>query len=294
MGNKMTAQEFKLSTEKHKEIQDIIFETYLSSLKASENPRIIILGGQPGCGKSVLIGYAKENFFSNRSVCIINGDELRAFHPYSEEIYEKYNKKYADLTDPDVRQWTRSLFEKAVEAHLDIIFEGTMRTPAIAKMLPHLRKAGYETFIAPMAVNRVISLFSICYRYTQFKLRNEIARFTRLESHDEAYDGLLITLEIIVDKKEYSKLYAFGRSKLGDDTIESTLVELQVEEDKRLPKIISNFREKQFTKNEIKGLARQYQKLFVDLSYLGEKRLQEAIYDYLYNYDRNLFETLQR
>lgn len=48
------------------------------------------------------------------------------------------DKRFAERTDPDVRDWTKRLFDAAIENKHDIIFEGTMRnkwnapTPAVS------------------------------------------------------------------------------------------------------------------------------------------------------------------
>ena len=47
----------------------------LESSSSSDNPRVVILGGQPGAGKSNLIKLAQQEIFKGGSVATINGDE---------------------------------------------------------------------------------------------------------------------------------------------------------------------------------------------------------------------------
>ena len=72
------------------------FETVLSDLIAnkklakSENPSAILLGGQPGAGKSHGTQEVIKELENN--VIVINGDEFRKYHKHYNELYNKYGK----------------------------------------------------------------------------------------------------------------------------------------------------------------------------------------------------------
>mgnify|MGYP001587957694 FL=1 len=65
-----------------KEREDIFLKFILpytsKGITPKENPLGIILGGQPGAGKSNFIGHRKKEY---PDMAVVNGDELRRFHP---------------------------------------------------------------------------------------------------------------------------------------------------------------------------------------------------------------------
>lgn len=64
-------------------IEDYAFE----GKTPSDSPRIIFLGGQPGCGKTKLLHAGLAEFEHN--AVQINVDDLRRFHPHKVQIREQ-------------------------------------------------------------------------------------------------------------------------------------------------------------------------------------------------------------
>lgn len=208
----MPPDEFKLSDAEHAEIKECIIAYYTSGLTTVEKPTAVILGGQPGCGKSVLINSYRSSLFPDGNVVIVNGDEIRRFHPRSAEIIMQHEDAYAPITDLDVRDWTSGLFDYALENRFNIIFEGTMRTNVICQTIARLKRLSYRVVIAVMAVGAHTSLFSVCNRYLSEKRLYGYGRKVDFTSHDEAYRNLPITLNGIVDSGLYDKIDLYRRN----------------------------------------------------------------------------------
>jgi hypothetical protein len=139
----MTDERYKLSKKEHDRIFQRLNRKILTQNKPQEHPTIIILGGQPGSGKSRLTETAKKSVFGDKRVAAINGDDYRSYHPQAREIYERHDKNFAELTDPDVRVWTSSLLEAAVNDRRDIIFEAAMRNKEPLAALTETRGYGF-------------------------------------------------------------------------------------------------------------------------------------------------------
>ena len=206
----MSDEKYKLSTAEHEAVLQVIYDDMFGDKQPSERPVAYILGGQPGCGKSTLIERSLKSITHGAAV-IINGDEFRHYHPYAEEIFAADPERFADLTDLDVRDWTRSVFEKAVNDGYNIIFEGTMRTNQICGTIRNLQSRGYNVNILVLAVPELESRLSIYGRYEEQYLRAANPRFTKTAAHDEAYAGMLSTLQQIESEKLYSSLSVFSR-----------------------------------------------------------------------------------
>ena len=203
---------YKLSHEEHEEILKEIMKKVFKGAKPQEKPKIFIMGGQPGAGKSTFIDQI-INSEEGKDCLIINADEYRAYHPKIKEIYTKHPEEMATITDLDVRDWTQRIFALAIQNRNNIIFEGTMRTPQICETIKDLHSKGYEVNIHVMAVNFYESKLSTYSRYEEALLNGEMPRHTPPEAHDETYGKMLKTLQQIEDDGCYDKITIHGRDK---------------------------------------------------------------------------------
>ena len=137
-------RKYKLSQQEHDFYYKIIKRTYTSGKIPVQNPTAVIIGGQTGAGKSGLIGYSTK-MFKDGNVIIINSDEIKPFHPQSEEIARLYPKLYTKITDQESNTWNRQLFEELRREGYNIIFEGTMKNNRIAdESITELEQLGYN------------------------------------------------------------------------------------------------------------------------------------------------------
>jgi predicted ABC-type ATPase len=207
----MDESTYKLDLKTHDTIFKFISKKIFENKFPVQNPTIVILGGQPAAGKSDLIKLSEKEF-TNNNVVKINGDEFRKFHPNSKEILKNHDKDYAKLTEPDVRTWTKDLFDKAIDKKYNIIFEGTMRTDQICDTIKNLKDKGFNVIVRALAVNELNSRAAIYQRYINQIQQFGGGRFTERASHDAAYSGMLNTLQRIENERKYDKLEIYKRN----------------------------------------------------------------------------------
>lgn len=191
----MNNLKYKLSSEEH----DILFKTLearMLSFSTEQNaPQIVILGGQPGAGKSGLSELTKDLVFHNKRYTTINGDDYRDSHPDIQKIVQEDDKQLAFYTDPDAREWTKNLLASAVAHKRDIVFESTLHSAhPIAETIHDLHEKGYRVTIAVMFTLGELSKLGIIERYENQKNREGYGRWTDFEKHDAAYTCLPNTL----------------------------------------------------------------------------------------------------
>ena len=205
---------FKLTTEEHERVFQKLNEEMLATSLPADNPRIVILGGQPGAGKSILAEIAKNQFFKGLSVAIINGDEYRDAHPHRNEILHLNDRRYTENTDPDVREWTRKVLDSAIRNRRNIIFEGTMRNQEpLMSTIVRLNEEGYRIDVFVMAVNASTSRLGAQERYEAQKELVGYGRWTSIKSHDEAAQNLANTVAAIEAISPIDSLSVFNRNK---------------------------------------------------------------------------------
>lgn len=219
MNEEEILKKYKLSEEEHNFYYKIIKRTYTSGKTPVENPIAVIIGGQTGAGKSGLIGYSTK-MFTDGNVIIINSDEIKPFHPQSEEIARIYPKLYTKVTDQESNTWTSQLFEELRREGYNIIFEGTMKNNRIAdESITELHQLGYTVIVRGLAVCDLESRTSILERYEGQVSKKGWGRLVVTEHHNQTYLGMPNTIDYICKTGKYDILEIFARGERPDEPI---------------------------------------------------------------------------
>ena len=116
-------ERFAVSTEDFSTIQAKIITRFAGALQPIDQPVVVILGGQPGCGKTELEKIASDELGGNVMVC--NGDIFRDYHPQAETIKADFEAYYLELTVKTAHAWNQGLREYCEQRRLNYILETT-------------------------------------------------------------------------------------------------------------------------------------------------------------------------
>ena len=185
-----------------------ILKMYMSSYSSSKNPKVFLLGGQPGAGKSGL-----ENMLNLKDEYIsISGDDYREYHPRFKEINLEYGKEASKYTQQWAGQITEKLIEKLAKEKYNLIIEGTLRTAQLPlKEADRFRKLGYEVELHVLAVKPEKSYLGTLLRYEEMIKWGKIPRMTPKEHHDLVVKNIGDNLEIIYNSKAFDNIKLFDR-----------------------------------------------------------------------------------
>ncbi len=221
MNEEEILKKYKLTKEEHDEYYQTIKRIYVGGKTPEKNPISIIVGGQTGAGKSGILGYSTK-MFNKDNVIIINSDEIKPFHPKSEEIAKLYPDLYTKITDQESNTWTSRLFEELRREKYNIIFEGTMKNNRIAdESITELKKLGYTVVVRGIAVCDLESRISILERYEGQVDTKGWGRLVVPEHHNQTYVGMPQTIEYIEQNGMYDVLEIYAR---GEEPSEPILV----------------------------------------------------------------------
>lgn len=213
---KRILSEYKLTNEEHEYLYNIIKSLWTSEKYPVENPIAVIIGGQTGAGKSGIISYSQK-MFEDGNVVIINSDEIKPFHPKSDEIAKKYPELYTKITDQESNTWTSQLFEEARNEKYNIIFEGTMKNNRVAdEAIVELLNKGYTVIVRGLAVCDLESRLSIHERYEAQVATKGWGRLVVPEHHNQTYEGMPNTINYIEQQGRYDILEIFKRGETPD------------------------------------------------------------------------------
>lgn len=187
-----------LSLERNESIfrNDILPDYLPGGIGGAGESRLILLGGQPGAGKTaVLIASHAELDRSGPTIRIV-GDDLRSYHPNFLAFQRRDPETASRFTQADAGRWTEKLLAAATERNINIVFETTMRTPEnVARVVGVARAAGYDVEARAVAVNPRLSWQGNHYRFEEMLRAGDAARIPPQHVHDAAVTGLRISLE---------------------------------------------------------------------------------------------------
>lgn len=165
----------------------------INSKKQETYPLAVLIGGQPGSGKSAL---SKFILSQNQNTIIIDGDYIREFYPHLEEIIDKHKDDYPKLTQPFVNRVVEQLIDELSKEHYNLIIEGTLRDINVPlKTAQTLDERGYIVELYVMATDKDISWKSTIERGKEMEMFGRFPRYVEKEHHDKVAKSLPETVE---------------------------------------------------------------------------------------------------
>ena len=185
-----------------------ILEYYKSIYSPTENPKVVLLGGQPGAGKSGLENMVnvKKNYVS------ISGDDYREYHPRFKEINLEYGREASKYTQQWAAEITEKLIKELRKEKYNLIIEGTLRTAELPlKEANAFKKAGYNVELNVVVVKPEKSRLGTLERYEAMLKQGKVPRMTPKEHHNLVVNNIGNNLEIIYNSKAFDNIKLFDR-----------------------------------------------------------------------------------
>lgn len=218
----------KLSSEFSERVFEKIKKKYLFGKEPSTNPIGIILGGQPGSGKSFLVNEVKKEF--QKDFIFISTDDLRLYHPAYAALQQNPEtlQNAANLVNPYASAWTERLIKHCIENKFNLIIDSTLggNINAVYQTVDMLRENNFSFHLRLMAVPAFISKLSIFLRYESQLKEKGFARWTRMEDHDDRFSKIPSVAEQIFATKppDTARFYQRVLSEKSTTSLKSSQV----------------------------------------------------------------------
>lgn len=171
----------------------------LESSDAAAHSRAWLVGGQPGAGKSSLVG---KNSSSERGIQV-GTDLFRREHPYWLQCLTEDHETATSRTSADAKIWVARSVDWLIAKHRNIVVDGTLRDPQYAEnLVSTLKAAEYHVKVHFVATQPAVSLMSVVERYWEnFKQTGLPFRMCRRPLYESGCGGVLVTAERM-DRRE--------------------------------------------------------------------------------------------
>ena len=206
-------ERYSLSRERLQHIYDTrIAPDLFRSAQPVERPTAVVLGGQPGAGKTPMQNLVSREFADKGGIVKIIGDDLRSYLPHYKSLQRTDDRTAAFYTDRDSGRLVEMAIADAAQRRVNVLVEGTMRSPeVVAKTLRDFRESGFQTDARALAVSPELSSLGILQRYAAQKESRGVGRMTTTEAHSAALTGMLATLDRIQDERLADRLTLYRR-----------------------------------------------------------------------------------
>ena len=178
----------------------------------SISPLAIVIGAQPGAGKSTVMGDIRRRVESLGWTVEIDTDELRTHHPQHKRFLDEDDQTAGTRTNRDANRWAEMLRNKSKDKCVNVLLESSMRTPeSLSVLLKDFRSAKYGTEVHVLAVKPRLSELSILLRYEKQRAATGHGRLVPSEFHLSALNGMLETVRRIEEEKLTDRLFVHLR-----------------------------------------------------------------------------------
>lgn len=199
--------------------------------KAADDEKCtIILGGQPGAGKS--------SFYEMRDELIdyipINGDEYRRFHPNYRNILKTDPEHYAERTQSFTNKIVETLISDLGCCGYNLVIEGTLRNPDVPiKTCEFLQSKGYEPELVVVAYDAEKAWKSTLSRAELLKSKGLAPRLVPIDIYNSTVNQIPLSLdkiekkgcfkEITIINRDGDILYTTGQDQKASDILRREL-----------------------------------------------------------------------
>jgi predicted ABC-type ATPase len=248
-----------LSSSEHKRI----FEQEIKpdKLKGQEpvlRPKMFMLGGQPGAGKTN-VRKAITNQPQFAKALIVDPDDLRTYHPRYLQFVKEDPDSAAGRVHYDASKWAQELREVAVKLKLNIILDTTLggNPSTSVAQAKHAAKAGYDVEVHVAAVPFEMSQQGVRSRYEDAHEtyaddpeNNPPPRTVATSKQRESFDKIPVAIEKLADSGAVSRVRIATR---GGQSLSDISGKFAVKKDggKTSTKALKDERTRPWTKQEI-------------------------------------------
>lgn len=211
-----TGQVRLTEAENERIFQRRVLPAFIAAEQGSPLPKAreaVVLGGQPGSGKTGQLEASAANLKTRGATWVINGDDFYAFHPAYRELQRKHGAEAAHMVKDEASVLVKKTMEAAKERGVNIVFESTMRQPEVVQStLQGLRDKGYSVHAKVLAVKEQASWQGNHMRFETLSLHGAYPRLTSRDTHDAGVKGVLKTIAGIEHKGLADRLTVHQRN----------------------------------------------------------------------------------
>lgn len=182
---------------------------------SSNNPRLFLVTGQPGAGKTTLAKHIKDKF-NNTGECTIEigSDKIATYHKYYNELLKLLPDECYRISRQFVRPAEKIIVSELIKSKINIVQEISLsKGEEDYKRIQNFRAKGYDVEINVMAVHKYESFLSCIERDIKLLELGYDPRPVARMNHDRMYESFLQEIQEIEKRGLASRINVFTRGE---------------------------------------------------------------------------------
>lgn len=164
----------------------------LARAVAQDDPVLVIVGAQPGAGKTGVTGVIMDLLAQRGGAAHIDMDRYNPYHPDYNWLRSSDPAGADACLRPDGERWWQRAQAYAIGRRADVLLESAMQAEdEFEDIARRFAAADYRVEVALMAVPAELSRLGILARYLTEVSDTGQGRLVSREVHDRCYDGVL-------------------------------------------------------------------------------------------------------
>jgi predicted ABC-type ATPase len=191
--------------------RDILAALLADDPQPQPHPRLVIVAGQPGAGKSFTERAVIRDLALDQVVAV-DADNLRPHHPRYHELARADDRSADLLTLSASRFWTTQALKFAAANKFNVLWSTALAsTEAAHWVTSHFKPFGYRIDLAAIAVDTARSQLSILHRYQRGRDLTGAGRMVTIDYHDMSYTLLPEILEQLESRQTIDGVHIYDR-----------------------------------------------------------------------------------
>lgn len=207
-------------------LQEVLTDLKLDSYKPVENPKLVLLGGQPASGKSSIIDDVVTKYQNN--IVVLNSDDYKEYYPNYSELVAKDPNKITEI-HPYSNHVLGEVLKQTAPKGINTLLEGTMRSSEYPlQVVDGFKSCGYSVEAYFVSSNSYSSTVGHLERFENEIATRGFGRSVPQAHHDDAYNNIPSTIEKLVNSGKIDSVKIVDRtgteiadSAKGDDVVKA-------------------------------------------------------------------------
>ena len=190
----------------------------------SENPMLIIIGGQVGSRKEELKLLARKDL--NENILFLSSDDLRKYHPH----YQAIRTEYPDMVQPLTADFTRNILANledfAIQQPFNVMLDATLsNSESVRAKINKFKPHNFEVALQMVAIHKLFSYLNAEESYEKMLLSGKDGNLVAKQYHDQNFEEIGITLQKmdannLLDKVQIYKCETIEKEDVLTSTIQ--------------------------------------------------------------------------
>ena len=213
----MDPDRYRISEQERADTYTEVFERFALGKQSLSFPRLILIGGQPGAGKSRIAQRARIELKAIGAPVMADIDDIRPLHPNIVDIFQNDPFKMSAITNMDAWGWTSHLLLDTRHARNNVVYQATIRhAKRIEDLIKEFQKEGFAVDMYAVAVHRRTSTLGIFKRFendiAQMAINpSVIPRWVPIPFHNQVYDVFPSSVDYLAENARIERVGIFER-----------------------------------------------------------------------------------